>query len=378
MRRGRTPPNHARPATTASGRSSRRRHERHGVGGLGGRSTRVRASLWRYSPLLPAITRTVWTWATGGPPAPGAPPRGGARAAEPVDQGRDEEPDALVQGSRRLGRADEGPGVRFGTVAWLQGNLAHAVAAHAAASGLAAVTSSVRPGVREARRGRGLRRDAHRGGRNVRRRQPTVRRGLRRVSVGVRQREPARVLRRRVEDDRVRDGGAARVARARSRRGAHRIRRAADPHRQGVPGAAHGGAAGRGAGRAGIGRPGRRVRARRDGVRRRRRQRPTGPVPDTIAKSLAIGDPADGMYALREVRSSGGRIGEATNQEIVDAVGSSPGPRASSPRRPVGSRSRCWRSSRRGRGPPRLEGRRVRHGHGVKTLEAFGERSRPP
>jgi threonine synthase len=43
--------------------------------------------------------------------------------------------------------------------------------------------------------------------------------------------------------------------------------------------------------------------------------------PDTLAKSLAIGDPADGPYALREVRSSGGAIGEATDPEIVDAVG---------------------------------------------------------
>jgi threonine synthase len=43
--------------------------------------------------------------------------------------------------------------------------------------------------------------------------------------------------------------------------------------------------------------------------------------PDTLAKSLAIGDPADGPYALREVRSSGGAIGEATDAEIVDAVG---------------------------------------------------------
>jgi threonine synthase len=43
--------------------------------------------------------------------------------------------------------------------------------------------------------------------------------------------------------------------------------------------------------------------------------------PDTLAKSLAIGDPADGPYALREVRSSGGAIGEATDPEIVGAVG---------------------------------------------------------
>jgi threonine synthase len=43
--------------------------------------------------------------------------------------------------------------------------------------------------------------------------------------------------------------------------------------------------------------------------------------PDTIAKSLAIGDPADGYYALREVRSSGGSIEAVGEKEIVEAVG---------------------------------------------------------
>jgi len=43
--------------------------------------------------------------------------------------------------------------------------------------------------------------------------------------------------------------------------------------------------------------------------------------PDTIAKSLAIGDPADGYYALQEVRKSGGAVAEVTETEIVEAVG---------------------------------------------------------
>jgi len=42
--------------------------------------------------------------------------------------------------------------------------------------------------------------------------------------------------------------------------------------------------------------------------------------PDTIAKSLAIGDPADGLYALDEVRTSGGALASVTDGEIVDAV----------------------------------------------------------
>jgi threonine synthase len=43
--------------------------------------------------------------------------------------------------------------------------------------------------------------------------------------------------------------------------------------------------------------------------------------PDTIAKSLAIGDPADGWYALQEVRKSGGAVAQVSEEEIVEAVG---------------------------------------------------------
>ncbi len=42
--------------------------------------------------------------------------------------------------------------------------------------------------------------------------------------------------------------------------------------------------------------------------------------PNTIAKSLAIGDPADGPYALDAVRESGGAIESVTDTEIVDAI----------------------------------------------------------
>jgi threonine synthase len=43
--------------------------------------------------------------------------------------------------------------------------------------------------------------------------------------------------------------------------------------------------------------------------------------PDTVARSLSIGDPADGYYALQEVRRSGGAVEAVTDEEIVDAVG---------------------------------------------------------
>ena len=42
--------------------------------------------------------------------------------------------------------------------------------------------------------------------------------------------------------------------------------------------------------------------------------------PKTIAKSLAIGNPADGYYAIDTVRKTGGWGEEASDQEIVDAI----------------------------------------------------------
>jgi threonine synthase len=42
--------------------------------------------------------------------------------------------------------------------------------------------------------------------------------------------------------------------------------------------------------------------------------------PNTIAKSLAIGNPADGWYALDVVRKTGGAIASVTDDEIVDAI----------------------------------------------------------
>jgi threonine synthase len=42
--------------------------------------------------------------------------------------------------------------------------------------------------------------------------------------------------------------------------------------------------------------------------------------PDTIAKSLAIGNPADGYYATRVVKESGGYAEDASDKEIVDAI----------------------------------------------------------
>ena len=42
--------------------------------------------------------------------------------------------------------------------------------------------------------------------------------------------------------------------------------------------------------------------------------------PSTIAKSLAIGNPADGIYALDVVRRTGGAIADVSDDEIVDGI----------------------------------------------------------
>jgi threonine synthase len=42
--------------------------------------------------------------------------------------------------------------------------------------------------------------------------------------------------------------------------------------------------------------------------------------PDTIAKSLAIGNPADGPYALDAVRRTGGAIADVSDDEVVEGI----------------------------------------------------------
>ena len=42
--------------------------------------------------------------------------------------------------------------------------------------------------------------------------------------------------------------------------------------------------------------------------------------PDTIAKSLAIGNPADGFYATQVIRDTGGYGADVSDPEIIDAI----------------------------------------------------------
>ena len=62
--------------------------------------------------------------------------------------------------------------------------------------------------------------------------------------------------------------------------------------------------------------------------------------PSTIAKSLAIGNPADGYFALDTVRTSGGGFAAVTDEEVVDGM------RLAGPHRRDLRRDRGWRHDR--------------------------------
>jgi threonine synthase len=44
------------------------------------------------------------------------------------------------------------------------------------------------------------------------------------------------------------------------------------------------------------------------------------PKPQTIAKSLSIGTPADGYYAIRTMKETGGTAEDCTDQEIIEGI----------------------------------------------------------
>jgi len=59
--------------------------------------------------------------------------------------------------------------------------------------------------------------------------------------------------------------------------------------------------------------------------------------PQTIAKSLAIGNPADGYYALRVMQDTGGSAVASSDEEVVEGSSSWRRARASSLRRRAAS-----------------------------------------
>ena len=63
--------------------------------------------------------------------------------------------------------------------------------------------------------------------------------------------------------------------------------------------------------------------------------------PDTIAKSLAIGDPGDGRYVLKRLQQYNGYAEESNNREILDAILLLAKTEASLQNRLEGSQSQC-------------------------------------
>jgi threonine synthase len=96
--------------------------------------------------------------------------------------------------------------------------------------------------------------------------------------------------------------------------------------------------------------------------------------PNTIARSLAIGNPADGPYVLDEVRAHGGDIGSVSDEEILECIGllaetegvfaeTAGGVTIASLRQMV----------RRGTIDPNKSIVAIISGHGLKTLDAVSE-----
>ena len=137
--------------------------------------------------------------------------------------------------------------------------------------------------------------------------------------LGFRERQPAALLRRRLEDDGVRDRRTTRLAHAPSYRRADGQRLAADEDSQGVQGTAtvglieHTPFTVHGAQASGCSPIAEAMKKGSDLVK---------PVarPKTIAKSLAIGTPADGYYAIHTMRDTGGSAEDATDEEIIEGI----------------------------------------------------------
>lgn len=93
--------------------------------------------------------------------------------------------------------------------------------------------------------------------------------------------------------------------------------------------------------------------------------------PDTIAKSLAIGNPADGTYAVGVAQDTDGTIGHVSDQEVVDGI------RLLAETEGIFGETACGvtianlkRFAESGHVRPDEEVVAVLSGHGLKTLEA--------
>jgi threonine synthase len=100
--------------------------------------------------------------------------------------------------------------------------------------------------------------------------------------------------------------------------------------------------------------------------------------PNTIAKSLAIGNPADGWYALEAVRSTGGALEKATDAEILEGIRLLARTEGIFAETAGGVTIACLAKLAQ-RGIVRKDERVVAYitGNGLKTVEALGDTAGP-
>ena len=300
-----------------------------------------------------ALRRPAARHGAGGRPAraghdaarAGSPPRRGARDRRALAQARYREPDPLVQGSRRRRGGPEGAGARARHALLLVDRQPRRRrrGARSRRGPRRCRLRPERPRAGEARGRRGLRPADLRGQRHLRPLLATLGGAVVRAAVGLRQRQSALVLRRGVEDARLRDRGAARLGDAGRRRDPDRVGRALPQGRPGLR-------------RAAAARPDRRRHARRSSVARPQGASPSRPPSATERASCRCGPTASrgrSRSAIPPTATSPSR------RRARRAVRSTPCPRTrsgstwpSSRPRPASS-ARPRRASRSARSRPR-------------------------
>ena len=94
--------------------------------------------------------------------------------------------------------------------------------------------------------------------------------------------------------------------------------------------------------------------------------------PNTIARSLAIGNPADGPYVLDELRANGGDCGSVPDEEILECIGLLAQTEGVFAETAGGVTIACLRQMiQRGTIDPDKSVVAIISGHGLKTLDAI-------
>ena len=310
-------------------------------------------TIWRYRDFLPlegaAAARTD---AAGRLHAAAArrPARRAPRPARAVGQERRREPDALVQGPRRRGRARRARSELGFEVARVRLDRQPRQRRRRPRGRRRARVLRLHPGrprgAEDPRAPASTARTLVAVTRQLRRRQPSLHRGLRRardwafVNINMRP-----VLRRGLEDARVRDRRAARLAGARPHRRADRVRLAVHEDRARASRSGSSSGSSSGAVPTMNGAQAERLLAGRDRVRGRARRLPPGQAGHD--RQVAR-DRQPGRRPVRARARAPHRRRRSTPSPTTrsgPASSCSPRRRASSPRRPAASRPRCSRSS---------------------------------